>query len=382
MTTVDAEGMDAHSGQDFTAARSTRVDPPHLPPDGRPVDDVAAAQDLQLDESHHEAFTSLTENSLHVVQQLRHHANQLAAHLQGQQKDLDEREARLNAQLSRHENEKRASRLQLDEWEKQLRQQERRVVQQARLIQERERKLQVDEDSIDRSSAESTPPRDHKEQEATEVGVDDQQARDEPEASVDAPSQCAVSNEVPNNVESADNEMASGTDTDSLDSLPASSFAKRRRRQMMSELMKKKEILDERSDELDRRRVGIDGLQRDVTQLHKDTLEMRLVTEELWVRISGRMPPAAMTRSLAELRAKLSDHYRLAAAHLSQQKHELEGLSAKLNDKYRSLEEQRRNLQEWFHRKHQDIEEQAARLVRREQELDQQEAEYRVSIRS
>lgn len=100
---------------------------------------------------------------------------------------------------------------------------------------------------------------------------------------------------------------------------------------------------------------------------------MRLATEELWVRISGRMPPSAMTRALAELRSKLSDHYRLAAAHLAQQKSELELLSNNIHEKYQTLDEHRRNLQEWFHRRNQDVEEQAARLVRREQELDRQE---------
>ena len=381
MTMVDPQRMDTRQGPVSVAAvTKTRVDSPHVPRDGRPLDDVAAGtcyEGYPLGESRHEVFTSLTENSLHVVQQLRHHANQLATHLQSQQKDIDEREARLNAQVAQHENEKRASRLQLDEREKQLQQQERLVLQQARLVQEQECKLQVREDKLARSPA--ATPRDHTPHEAAAVGVEGQTGQDEPDASLDIPSQSGEREEVPNNVVSAHihNNTPSGVDIDSMDVPPDNSFAKRRRRKMMSELMKKKEILDQRNDELDRRRAGIDRLHREVSQLHTDTLEMRMVTEELWVRISGRMSSAAMTRSLAELRAKLSDHYRLAATHLSQQKHELEGLSAKLNDKYRSLDERGRSLQEWFQRRHQDIEEQAARLVRREQELDQQEVEYR-----
>ena len=88
--------------------------------------------------------------------------------------------------------------------------------------------------------------------------------------------------------------------------------------------MKKKDKLDQRADQLERRRADLDDLRCEVTQLHKDTLEMRLATEELWVRLSGRMPPSAMTCALAELRGKLSDHYRLASAHLAQQRSDLD----------------------------------------------------------
>ena len=119
MTTVDREPTDAreehHSGRVDT---TTRFDPPHSPRADQPLDDVSVGKyydDMSSLETHHGEFASLTENSLHVVQQLRLHANQLATHLQNQQKDLDERESRLNAQLADHESEIRTSRLHFDD---------------------------------------------------------------------------------------------------------------------------------------------------------------------------------------------------------------------------------------------------------------------------
>ena len=89
---------------------------------------------------------------------------------------------------------------------------------------------------------------------------------------------------------------------------------------------------------------------------------MRLATEELWVRISGRMPSSAMTEALTELLVFFMDIIT-----------ELETLGNDVHEKYQRLDEYRRNVQEWVQRRNREIEEQAARLVRREQELDRQE---------
>ena len=57
-----------------------------------------------------------------------------------------------------------------------------------------------------------------------------------------------------------------------------------------------------------------DQLRTDLLRIQRETLEMRLVTEELWVRISSVAPAASLTQSLARLRAQLSENYRLQAA--------------------------------------------------------------------
>lgn len=148
-----------------------------------------------------------------------------------------------------------------------------------------------------------------------------------------------------------------------------------RRKWLETEFEKRKKKLDERNETLSKRRAALEQLQTEVNAVHREALEMRIVTEELWLQISGKIAPAAMTRSLAQLRSKLADHYRLASAKLAKQKHELEQLSLQLNGKYQSIQQQRISLQQWLDRRNEEIEEQAARLVAREQELDGQESQ-------
>ena len=120
--------------------------------------------------------------------------------------------------------------------------------------------------------------------------------------------------------------------------------------------------------------------QTDVTRMHQESLEMRMVTEELWAQLAGRMAPATLTKSIATLRSKMADHYQLANAHLATQKQELTELGANLNTKYQSLNDQRQNLQQWVNRRNEEIEQQAARLVAREQELERQERQYKQQL--
>ena len=57
-------------------------------------------------------------------------------------------------------------------------------------------------------------------------------------------------------------------------------------------IARKSEQLQRKSESLDRRQAAMDQLQADVTRMHRESLELRLATEELWVRLSGKAPPA------------------------------------------------------------------------------------------
>ena len=394
MATKDSLRLGAGSkiGTDHVGG-TTRFDPPHVPaqstvsvpglPGGFPgVRGRATA-------APHEEFTSLTDNSLRVMEQLQHHANQLATHLQKQQKDLDDRESRLNAHVASHEGELRVSRLQMGEWEKQLREMERSLSQREHSVRTSESlqaKRATEARAAEKPATASATANLAKQDLPKKVATPNTASQSEPTAKQPAPAKDSPGSKPVTSSQSGKTSAKTPTDTPeketpAVEEGPISkavrekqeSFANERREKMTLEIMKKKEKIDQRAEQLERRRADLDDLRREVTQLHKDTLEMRLATEELWVRVSGRMPPSAMTRALAELRNKLSDHYRLATAHTAQQKAELETLSNNVHEKYQTLDEHRRNLQEWFHRRNQDIEEQAARLVRREQELDRQE---------
>ncbi len=146
---------------------------------------------------------------------------------------------------------------------------------------------------------------------------------------------------------------------------------------MSGELDKERQKLKRRRDDLDARRAALKQLRSDVTRTQRETLEMRLATEELWTRLCGTMAPAALTQSLAQLRVKLADQQRLAHQELAEQRAELEQLGRRLGEQHESLGKQKRELQEWVKRREEEIEEQAMRLVKREQSLDQQQTELK-----
>jgi septal ring factor EnvC (AmiA/AmiB activator) len=110
--------------------------------------------------------------------------------------------------------------------------------------------------------------------------------------------------------------------------------------------------------------------------MHRETLEIRLATEELWVQLSGTAPAATLTQTLGQVRAKLAEQYRMANTELAGQRKELDEIRAQLAQQHEKLMVQKRDLDAWASRRQEEIQEQAARLVAREQELERQDAEF------
>ena len=116
-------------------------------------------------------------------------------------------------------------------------------------------------------------------------------------------------------------------------------------------------------------------------RIHREALEIRLATEELWVQLCGSAPPAALTRSLGQVRAKLAEHYRMAAAEVAEKKVELETLRNQLAEEHKKLTRQKVGLEQWATGRQQEVEQQAQRLVAREEELERQETTFNDRVR-
>jgi chromosome segregation ATPase len=143
------------------------------------------------------------------------------------------------------------------------------------------------------------------------------------------------------------------------------------------EIARQRDAVRRRADQLDVREAAIEQLQADVAHAQRETLEMRLASEELWAQLSGPLAPASLTRSLSQIRQKLADHYRSIDGELDERKEELKKLTADLSEQHGKLAQQKDELLVWAERRREEIEAQAARLVAREQELDRQEAHFR-----
>ena len=142
-----------------------------------------------------------------------------------------------------------------------------------------------------------------------------------------------------------------------------------------AEQKQRKEILDQRSDELSKRKAALIQMQADIANTHREALEVRLATEQLWSQLGENIAPEELAATLGELRSKLSEHYRAAEGALAAQRNELQEMAARLDEQQIRIRDDRIQQQQWAERRHQEIEFQAARLVAREQQLESQQSQ-------
>ncbi len=146
-------------------------------------------------------------------------------------------------------------------------------------------------------------------------------------------------------------------------------------RTALAEVEKQREAVRHRAEQVDRSCAALEQLRTELARMHRETLEIRLATEELWVQLSGVAPPAALTSSLSGIRSKLADHYRFANAELQEQKQELESIRRQLVEQYEKVVRQKQYYDRWAEQHQQDAEADASRLAARETELQQLQAE-------
>jgi hypothetical protein len=268
-------------------------------------------------------------------------AEQLAEHLRARQKELDHREAALNARTAQLEREERAAELWLSERKADLEAQ----------AQEPPETVLIQEQALARKA---------------EDLVRRQRDLDEAEARLDAE---RSENKRMHDMLVADRRLADEELRSERQRLHAEHL------RLTAEVEQQRRSVHERAEQVDQAATALDKLRDELSGMHRETLEIRLATEELWSKLSGSAPSDALNRSLSRIRTRLADHYRLANAELLEKKEELELLRQQLSDQYERLLKQKRHFDEWAVECRDEAEQQAVRLDARNRELDQREAE-------
>jgi chromosome segregation ATPase len=142
------------------------------------------------------------------------------------------------------------------------------------------------------------------------------------------------------------------------------------------DLAHNEEILRQRSERIEQREAALERLQVELQASQREVLEMRLATEETWAQLTGALAPASLTRSIAQVRGQLADHYEQTLREMEERRLGLEEVAQQLADEQTRLETHGRELQGWVKRRDEEIEKQAARLIARERELDRQQRQY------
>lgn len=159
-----------------------------------------------------------------------------------------------------------------------------------------------------------------------------------------------------------------------LSSLPGSTPGREEElRRRESELTELSQRLRDRELSLDRERDALNQLKSEVADRHQETLEMRLACEQLWSQLASRMEAPLLVESLAKLRRRLADQYHNAAVEMAQRRDEAREWVARLDERQRDLRRQRDEIQSWIYRRHEELEIERLKLLRREQELDARE---------
>jgi len=293
-----------------------------------------------------------------IAEQVHEQVRQLAVRLRVQQKDLARREEQFCAQLAKFENETRTARLLTRERELELAEREQRIDKQA-------------------SSATAEMVNDGANKREEQALLKQKQAIEAKSAQFDEAEQ--LLKEHVEQIERDRLQLNQQQEKFSQEMRQQRKQWAEQQRVAETKIQQEQKTLTERAAAIEKRRAALEAIQTDVTRTHRESLEMRLATEELWSQLLGKMTPAKLTQSLARIRARLTDQYRLAETTLAEQKSEIKELVQRLVDKKKDFETQRQQIERWANQQHTEIEQQAARLVAREQELDRQQSHFEQS---
>lgn len=332
-------------------APNARVDAPHEPPREA---QQAVAEELALVET---AIPGEAES-----EQIRLQAEQLAGCLRGRQKDLDQREAELNSWLACLESEARAARLWIDQRESDL-------IADGESLAREQQELVARSETMTKTEEEATRRREELTRWELEL-IEREQELASREIEVKHCLARLAAVEAVADRRNLDDDSQREEDLRLLAERLESHD--RELQQAMADLAEERQAIGRRAEHVDQCRAALEPLRAELNRTHRETLELRVATEELWVQLSGDAPPAALIESLAGIRAKLAEQYRQTGADLSRQKNELEAIRGQLAVQHDKLIERKQQFEQWAACHREECEKQTSRLAAREQEVELQ----------
>lgn len=147
--------------------------------------------------------------------------------------------------------------------------------------------------------------------------------------------------------------------------------------QVKVQLERDRQQLREREEAVEHQSTVIERMRAEIAAMQREALETRLAAEQLQAQISAKMSPGKVTKALAERRAQLADWFSLEQRVLAERQSEIRQAAEELLGQQAALNQQRDQLRQWLQRQQDDLEQQAARLIAREHELDRKEQSFR-----
>lgn len=140
-------------------------------------------------------------------------------------------------------------------------------------------------------------------------------------------------------------------------------------------LIKRELDLDKREQEVSQREQKLRKLRDELVSAREETLEIRLATEELWRQLCDALPPEAVNRSIARIRQRLTEHYRLVREDLNDYRSQLEDLRCNLDEKLELWTRRKAELAQWVTQRMTEVDQYHATVAERSVALDQKQTE-------
>jgi hypothetical protein len=324
-----------------------------------------------------------------AAEQLRRQGEQLAEYLRSRQRELDHRESQLNAQVAQLEADARTARIWLGERETDIQNRHEAQIALERQCRQRLDRLAAAEASLQRRTA--APENAHLagnfispgataglsssdfrtvEQDIFTVGQASSGTRCQLEHKLREleEAECRTA-EAQVEIRRLSDQLLNEREAQREEARGERQRMAAEQRRVMAELDQKRAVLEKRAEHVDRSRAALGDLREELQRLHRETLEIRLATEELWAQLSAAAPPAALTRSLGLIRAQLADRYRAARTEAAEEQKQLASIRGELAEQCEKLAERRQQFERFAAGQRQDAEREAARLIAREREL-------------
>jgi chromosome segregation ATPase len=249
--------------------------------------------------------------------QLQSQADQLAAHLREQQRELDRRESQINARVADFEQEVREARA----W----------LAQRNDELTEREARLEARETAL------------HGREEVAE-------ARSSREAPSNANHLFLASAAAKASTDSGPREVKDATfgDDEPKLKMPPGGAASSDQRQWEAEWEERKQAMARVSEQLDQRRQALEKFRDEISLMHREALELHLVGEEAKAQLRSSLGIEAAEQALEAARERMVRRYRSDATQLIRSREELEWLRSDLAREHAKLERRYEELKGWI----------------------------------
>ena len=132
--------------------------------------------------------------------------------------------------------------------------------------------------------------------------------------------------------------------------------------------------LSRQNQKVEQMRLSLERSREELGRMHRETLEIRLATEELWLRMAGDTTSDDLNDSLARIREKLSQQHHESSEKLERQKEELKAVRQQMLVQHERLLQRREELTQWASKCEEMLLEKERQLRLKEDEIEHRQS--------